>query len=48
MNKTEKYTDKDWEKLASHLSGETTESSDKFGLFRVEDHYGTEKQWKTE
>jgi transmembrane sensor len=45
MNNKEKYTDKDWEKLASHLSGETTESSDKFGLFRVEDHYGTEKQW---
>lgn len=45
MNNTEKHTDKDWEKLASLLSGETTEHSDELGRFREEDHYSTEKQW---
>jgi transmembrane sensor len=45
MNKTEKYTDKDWEKLASQFSDEATEPSDKLGRFREEDHFSTEKQW---
>ena len=45
MNNTEKHTDKDWEKLASFFSGETTEPSDELGRFREEDHYSTEKQW---
>jgi ferric-dicitrate binding protein FerR (iron transport regulator) len=45
MNNTEKHTDKDWEKLASLLSGETTESAEELGRFREEDHYSTEKQW---
>jgi ferric-dicitrate binding protein FerR (iron transport regulator) len=46
MNNKEKYTDKDWEKLASLLSDETTYSSDELDGFREEDHFGTEKQWK--
>jgi len=45
MNNTEKYTDKDLEKLASLLSGETGEPSDELARFREEDHYSTEKQW---
>jgi transmembrane sensor len=45
MNNTEKYTDKDWEKIASLLSGETTDPSDEIEKFRKEDHYGTDKQW---
>lgn len=45
MDNTEKYTDKDWEKLASLLSGETNEPSDVIEKFREEDHYGTDKQW---
>jgi ferric-dicitrate binding protein FerR (iron transport regulator) len=46
MNNIEKYTDKDWEKVASLLSGETTYSSDDLAGFREEDHFGIEKQWK--
>jgi ferric-dicitrate binding protein FerR (iron transport regulator) len=45
MNNTEKYTDKDLEKLASLLSGETGEPSDELARFREEDHYSTEQQW---
>jgi transmembrane sensor len=45
MNKTEKYTDKDWEKIASILSGETEGSPDDLKNFRKEDHSGTEKKW---
>jgi transmembrane sensor len=45
MNNIEKHTDKDWEKLASFLSGETAGSSDEPGRFREEDIYSTEKQW---
>jgi transmembrane sensor len=45
MNKIEKYTDRDWEKLASQFSGETIEPSDETEKFRKEDHYGTDKQW---
>ncbi|MBA4321759.1 MAG: hypothetical protein C0408_02970 [Odoribacter sp.] len=45
MNNIEKYRDKDWEKLASLLSGEATEPSDAPGRFRDEDLYNTEKQW---
>jgi transmembrane sensor len=46
MSNKEKYTDKDWEKIASLLSGETTYSSDELAGFREEDHFSTEKQWK--
>ena len=45
MNNTQKHTDKDWEKLASLISGETDEPTDELGRFREEDHYSTEKQW---
>ena len=45
MNNTEKYSDKDWEKLASLFSGETTEPTDEMIRFRSEDHLDTEKQW---
>lgn len=45
MNKTDKYTDKDWEKIASLLSGESTESDDDLREFREEDKFGTEKKW---
>ena len=45
MNNTEKYTDKDWKKLASLLSGETTGPSDVLSRFREEDQYSTEKLW---
>jgi ferric-dicitrate binding protein FerR (iron transport regulator) len=45
MNNTEKHSDKDWEKLASLFSGETTEPSYELGRFREEDLYSTEKQW---
>jgi transmembrane sensor len=46
MNNIEKHSDKDWEKLASLLSGETNGPSEELGRFRVEDNYNTEKQWK--
>ena len=45
MNNTEKYSDKDWEKLASQLSGETTGNSDDLDRFRERDHYSTDKHW---
>jgi transmembrane sensor len=45
MNNIEKYTDKDWEKLASQFSGETGLSSDDLAEFRDDDHYNTEKNW---
>jgi transmembrane sensor len=45
MDKIEKYSDKDWEKIASLLSGETTGSADDLKDFREEDHFNTEKQW---
>jgi transmembrane sensor len=45
MNKTEKYSERDWEKLASQLSGETTYASDELAGFREDDYLSTEKQW---
>ena len=45
MNKVEKYSDKDWEKLASLLSDETKESIGELLEFRQEDHFSTEKKW---
>jgi ferric-dicitrate binding protein FerR (iron transport regulator) len=41
-----KYTDKDWEELASFLSGEKVEQPDEISRFRDEDNYETEKHWK--
>jgi ferric-dicitrate binding protein FerR (iron transport regulator) len=46
MKKIERYTDKDWEQLASLLSGEETEQYDELSGFSADDHYSTEKQWK--
>jgi transmembrane sensor len=46
MNYKEKYTDKDWEKLASLLSGETTYPSDQLTEFRETDQTGIEQHWK--
>lgn len=45
MNNTDKYTDKDWEKLASLFSGETSEPTAETDRFRSEDRLNTEKQW---
>jgi transmembrane sensor len=46
MNTRKKYNDKDWEKLASLLSGETEYPSDELAGFREDDHFGIEKSWK--
>jgi transmembrane sensor len=46
MNNTDRFTDKEWEELASLLSGEKNEKSDLLTSFQDEDIYGTEKQWK--
>jgi len=45
MNNKVKNTDKDLEKLASLLSGETNELSDELRKFKEVDLYNTEKQW---
>jgi transmembrane sensor len=45
MNKIEKYTDKDWEKLASLLSDETKEPAEKLLEFRQEDQFSTVEKW---
>jgi transmembrane sensor len=45
MNNTDKYTDRDWEKLASLISGETTEPTEELNRFRSDDQLNTEKQW---
>ncbi|MEI8224548.1 MAG: FecR family protein [Bacteroidota bacterium] len=46
MNKTEKFTDKEWEELASLLSDEKSEQTDLLNRFMAEDTYNTGKQWK--
>jgi transmembrane sensor len=45
MNNKLKHSNKDWEKLASQLSGEANDLSDEFGRFSEADHYTLEKQW---
>ena len=45
MNKKERFTDKEWEELASVLSDEKDESSDLFKRFMAEDN-NSGKQWK--
>jgi transmembrane sensor len=45
MNKIEKYSDKDWEEIASLLSGESASSTENLSEFREEDHLNTEKNW---
>ena len=46
MNKTEKFTDKEWAELASLLSDEKSEESDLLSRFMAEDTHNTGKQWK--
>jgi ferric-dicitrate binding protein FerR (iron transport regulator) len=46
MNKTERFTDKELEELASMLSDEKGIESELFNRFMDEDIYGTAKQWK--
>jgi ferric-dicitrate binding protein FerR (iron transport regulator) len=46
MNKIERFTDKEWEELASLLSEEKSERTDLLSRFMDEDLYNTEKQWK--
>jgi transmembrane sensor len=45
INKIERFTDKEWEELASALSDEKVESSDLLKRFMAEDNYSGE-QWK--
>lgn len=45
-NKYPEYTDKDWAKLASILSDETTEENDLLSRFRADDGFDTIKNWK--
>jgi transmembrane sensor len=45
MNKIERFTDKEWEELASVLSDEKNESSDLLKRFMAEDN-NSGKQWK--
>jgi ferric-dicitrate binding protein FerR (iron transport regulator) len=46
MKNIDKYTDKDWEKLAAIFSGEAAEQSDELSGFRTDDDIKTEIQWR--
>ncbi|MEI6048520.1 MAG: FecR domain-containing protein [Bacteroidota bacterium] len=46
MNKTERFTDKELEELASLLSGEKSEQTDLLNRFMADDINNTGKQWK--
>ena len=46
MKKIDKYTDKDWEKLAAILSGELEESTDEIRSAGKDDDLNLENQWK--
>ncbi len=46
MNKTERFTDKEWEELASLLSEEKGEQTDLLNRFMADDLHNTGKQWK--
>jgi transmembrane sensor len=46
MNKTDRFTEKEWEELASLLSEEKNEKTDLLTRFIAEDIYNTEKHWK--
>jgi transmembrane sensor len=46
MNNIEKFSDKDWEDLASLISGETDEDKDLLSRFTAEDNHDTIRQWK--
>lgn len=46
MNNTERYTDKEWEELASIFSGEKSEPRDLLNRFITDDTHKTREQWK--
>ena len=46
MKNNERYSDREWEELASLLSGEKGEQSDLLGQFMAEDSNDTVKKWK--
>ena len=46
MKNKERYSDREWEELASLLSGEKGEQSDLLGQFMAEDNNDTVKKWK--
>jgi transmembrane sensor len=46
MNKIERFTDKEWEQLASALSEENGEQTDLLNRFMAEDNKNTGKMWK--
>ena len=46
INNTGKYTDRDWEELAAHLSGERTGNSELLSRFAEEDKHNTVIYWK--
>jgi transmembrane sensor len=46
MNNRERFTDKEWEELASVLSGEKGENSELLSRFMAEDFNNTGEQWK--
>src|SRR5659263_249293 len=46
MKKNERYSDREWEELASLLSGEKGEQSELLGQFIAEDSIDTVKKWK--
>ena len=46
MKNNDKYSDRDWEELASLLSGEKDEQPDLLGQFMADDSNDTVKKWK--
>ena len=46
MKNRERFTDKEWEELASILSDEKQDSDDLLGRFAEEDSNNTGKKWK--
>jgi len=46
INNTERFTDQEWEELASILSEEKGEPKDLLNRFMAEDNHNTGKQWK--
>ncbi len=46
INNTGKYTDRDWEELAAHLSGERTGNTELLSRFAEEDKHNTVIYWK--
>jgi hypothetical protein len=46
MNKTERFTEKEWEELASILSGEKVENNELLNRFEAEDIHKTGEQWR--